>query len=631
MRCHLSVPALCAVLPLIALPAMSQDMQQPFVLDDIVLSAGIAPLPADAVTRAHTVLTAEDIAARGAVTVQDALRGLPGVSVSSSGTSLTAVRIRGSESNHVLVLIDGIEAAGGADTYNFSGLGTADIERIEVLRGPQSVIYGSNASAGVINIITRAGADTAPAGFSGRGMIEAGNGGAASLLARQRGAQGGVALSLEARDDRGHDHSGDGGDKDGIIRKSATLAGDLIVTPELRFGTVLRRSDERFDYDSTSFTATDAASYVVDSGNRAERDEFTGAVWGEYAMMDGRLTHRIDIQQTIEKRRDNGGPVTRGETQKLKYRANLSLDDQPVAEAGQLLSILAEKQRDENTNAPGRDRRMHSIAAEYRLTQGNLDLQAGLRRDVNRSFKDFTSWNLGLGWRIPEHGLRLHASAGKGLVNPSFFELFADAFGYVGNPELRPEKNRGYDIGIEAELPGGRGIVDLTYFNEKLEDEITDVFLGVVDGANRFSFVNQSGRSPRQGVELTARLRATDDLGLGLSYTYLDATNPDGSVEIRRPKHELGLTATLALFDGRGQISGDLRHVSGNFDTQFWGSFETRELPSYTVVNLAGSYDLTDRVRLTGRIANLFDRDYSDVWGYASPGRTAHLGLAATW
>lgn len=619
-------------LPLLALAAaLPVHAQEPILLDEIVLSAGMTPIAADAYARAHTVLTAQEIEDRGIATVQDALRAVPGVTVSSTGSSFTQVRIRGGEANHTLILIDGIEATGGADEYILTGLETANINRIEVLRGPQSVIYGSNASAGVINIITR----RAEPGFSYGGSVEAGNGGAASLNAGQRGERGGVQLTLSARDDQGFDQSGSDGGKDGINRKAIGLTGDFAATPDLRFGTVLRRSTERHGFDDTNWMATDAASYVVDAESFSDRDEFQGAVWGELDVLDGRLTQRLEAQQTIYKQSQNDGPVTRGETVKLKYRATYGLDG-AAADARHLLNLLAEHQRDENSSAPENTRRMSSIALEYRaaLAEG-LDLQAGLRHDANRVFDDFTSWTLAASWQVQDRPFRLHASAGTGLVNPSYFELYANAdYGssiYLGNPDLAPEKNRGYDIGIEAQLPGGRGIVDLTYFNEKLEDEIESYLVGIDDGVARYSYRNQAGTSPREGVELTARIAATDALTLGASYTYLDAENPNGSVEIRRPRHEAGLTATLAVLEGRGQVSGDLRHVSGNVDTQFWGAYETRELPSYIVVNVTAGYDLTPNVRATARVVNLFDRDYSDVWGYASEGRTGYVGLQARW
>ncbi|TYP65786.1 vitamin B12 transporter [Stutzerimonas stutzeri] len=626
---------ICLLATLVALPvtaaAQGAAPGEPILLDEIVLTAGITPVAQDGYARAHTVLTATEIEDRGIATVQDALRALPGVSVSGSGASIAQVRIRGAEANHTLILIDGIEAAGGEDEYVLTGLETTDIDRIEVLRGPQSVFYGSNASAGVINIITR----DAPQGLSYGGSVEAGNGGAASVHVSRRGERGGLRLSLSARDDLGYDQSGDGGGKDGINRKTAVLSSDVLATDDLRLGVALRQSTEDYGFDAENFAATDAESYLVDADLFGRRDEFQGGVWAEYTALDGRLVQRLDYQHSITRQSQDNSPFRRGQTEKLKYRASLGLDGS-AADASQLLNLLAEHQRDSNSTAPGQSREMSSVALEYRaMLASGLDVQAGLRHDANRVFADFTSWNLGLSWQMPDRPFRLHASAGTGLVNPSYFELYADAgfFGtvYQGNPDLRPEKNSGFDLGVEAQLPDGRGTIDVTYFNETLEDEITDYLVGIEDGVAFYSYRNQSGESPRHGVEVAARILATDSLTLGASYTYLDAENPDGSVKTRRPRHEAGLSATLSVLDGRGSVTGDLRHVAGTFDTQFWGGFETRELPSYTVVNLAAGYDLTPNVRATARVVNLFDRDYSDVWGFANQGRTSTIGLQARW
>ncbi len=307
-----------------------------------------------------------------------------------------------------------------------------------------------------------------------------------------------------------------------------------------------------------------------------------------------------------------------------------------MADARHLLNVLAEKQKDTNSSAPANVREMTSVALEYRgFLDNGLDLQAGLRHDNNKVFGDFTSWNLGLSWRIPNTGLRLHASAGTGLVNPSYFELYANAnYGssvYVGNPNLRPEKNRGFDLGIEAQLAGGRGLLDVTYFNETMEDDIESYLVSSTGGVSTFSYRNQAGKSPREGVEITGRWNATDRLSFAANYTWLDAKNPNGSVEVRRPKHELGLSATLQALDGRARFTADVRHVAGNWDTQFWGAYATAKLPDYTTVGLSASYDLTDNLRLTGRVVNLFDKAYSDVWGYATQGRTVYAGLEARW
>ena len=151
-------------------PFTSVVAQDAFALDEIIVTGGLSPIAAGALGRASSVVTADDIAARGIATVQDALRALPGVSVTGSGPTYTQVRIRGGEASHTLILIDGIAAAGGDGEYILSGLDTANIAKIEVLRGPQSVYYGSDASAGVINIITRKG----QVGTTLSGSLEAG-------------------------------------------------------------------------------------------------------------------------------------------------------------------------------------------------------------------------------------------------------------------------------------------------------------------------------------------------------------------------------------------------------------------------------------------------------------------------
>lgn len=594
-------------------------------LGSIILSGGLSPIAADALGRSVSVVTAEEIEARGVTSVQDALRALPGVSVNGSGTSYTQVRIRGGEANHTLILIDGIKAAGGDGEYILSGLETANIERIEVLRGPQSVYYGSNASAGVINIITRKG----EVGRTYSGSVEMGNGVSASAFLSNRTDRGGVALSLSHTDDHGYDESGDGGEKDGLRRSTAILSGDYLVTEDLKLGFTLRRSDEKYFYDSTPPGATDADSYVVDDpAPFSTRDELTAGVFAEYMMMGGRLSHRLSFEETRNKQAYDGGARTKTETEALKYRLSFGLDGRAVSETDHLLNVLLENKKDSSSSNPLYGRKTTSVALEYRGSfASGLDVQAGARFDNNDVFEDATTWNVGLSYAIPDSNIRLHASAGTGIVNPSYFELYADAFGYSGNPNLTPERNRSFDMGAEFTLFDGRGSVDVTYFNETLKDEIT----AVSTGPGTFSYINQTGDSDREGVEVSGYLKATENLGLRMAYTYIDAKNPDGSVEVRRPRHELAFGATLDTFAGRGTISADIRHVSGNYDMQFWGAYPTLELPAYTTVNVAAQYDLTKNVTLTGRITNLFDDDAVDVWGYASRGRAAYVGLRANF
>lgn len=603
----------------------SASAQEVFDLGEIIVSGGLSPIEADALGRAASVVTAQQIAERGIATVQDALRALPGVSVNGSSNTFTQVRIRGGEANHTLILIDGIEAAGGDGEYILSGLETANIERIEVLRGPQSVYFGSNASAGVINIITRKGG----IGETYSASLEVGAATTATAFISRRNDRGGLSFSLSHTDDRGYDQSGDGGEKDGLERTTAILSGDYLVTDDLKLGFTLRQAEEEYDTDSSPFGAVDADSYVVDDPTTgATRDEWTAGIYAEYAMMDGRLTHRLSFEKTEYESTFNGGAPTTTDSEALKYRLSFGLDGRAVANADHLLNLLLENEKDSSSSNPLFGRETTSIALEYRGSFANgLDVQAGARFDDNDVFEDATTWNVGLSYQIPDTGVRLHASAGTGVVNPSYFELYADDWGYTGNPSLNPERNKSFDIGAEFAVLGGRGLIDVTYFNETLTDEIT----AVGTGPGTFTYENQVGESDRQGVELSGTMQATDTLALRVAYTYIDAKNPDGSVEVRRPRHEFALGATLDTFGGRGTVSADLRHVSGNFDTQFFGAYATAELPAYTTVDVAARYELTDTLTLNGRITNLFDDDAVDVWGFASRGRAAYVGISASF
>lgn len=619
-RTHL-LAALAASTLLTPLPLLAQDA---YDLGEIVLSGGLSEIAADRYGRASTVLTRAEIEERGIATVQDALRAMPGLSVTSSGSSLTAVRIRGAEAAHTLILIDGIEAAAGDGNYALSGLETANIERIEVLRGPQSVFYGSDASAGVINIITRKGTE----GRTLRSTLEigVGQGWSASAFAANRSARGGVSLSLAYAEDEGFDTSGDGGEKDGINRGTAILSGDHMIGDALKLGFTLRRSREDYEYDSNNRPATGPDDYVVDDKKPySNRWETTAGLFGEYATPGSALAQRLSLETTRNAQSHVGDNLTNTRTDAAKYRLSFALDGRDVAQTDHLLNTLLEWERDDSSSNPDYERETSSLALEYRgrLFEG-FDLQAGLRHDDNTRFDDITTWTLGLSWQL-ENGMRLHASGGKGVVNPSYFDLYADNWGYVGNPDLTPEINTGWDLGVELPVLSGRGTVDLTYFREDLADEITEVSLP----GGGISFFNQSGESSRKGVELSGQVQATDALGLRLGYTWLNAENPDGSVEVRSPEHELTLGATLAAFDGRGTFTADLRHVAGNYGETSWGDHGVEELPAFTTVDVAARYALNDRLTLTGRVTNLFDKDAVEVWGYANRGRAVYVGLSS--
>lgn len=626
-----------SVLALIwAQPALADDATD---LGEIIVGGGFTPIEESRYGRSASVVTAEEIEERGITSVQDALRSVPGVSINGSGDSFTQIRIRGGEANHTLVLIDGIEASGGDSEYILSGLDVANIERIEVLRGPQSVFYGSNASNGVINIITKTGA----VGTEYHGSVEVGSDGyRASTRISTRTERGGLTLVAAHDNDDGFDASGDGREEDGIRRNTVQLKGDYLLTEELKLGFNFRTSDETYESDSNNNSATSADAYVVDDpAPFSDRDEQQAQLFAELDLIGGRIKQRLTFERTDFDQSFSGFAPTETKTEAAKYLFSYGLDGQKISDSKHLLNVLAEWEQDSSSRNPAFERETKSIAVEYRGSFANgLDLQLGARHDDNRVFDDVTTWNASASYTFANSGVRLHSSFGRGIANPTYFELFANdtftsSFGtstFIGNPNLKPEENRSFDIGVEIPFLQDRGVVDITYFDETLNGEIESFFAGAdpVLGSV-FNYRNQTGDSKREGVELSASFEATDALDLRLSYTYLDATNPNGSVEVRRPEHELLLSATLQTFNGRGSVTADVRHVANNYDSRFFAPFGTAQLPDYTTVNVSAQYELNNNLVLTGRVTNLFDEEYADVWGYAKRGRAAYVGLRASF
>jgi vitamin B12 transporter len=602
-------------------------------LDEIIFSGARLPISASAYGRAVTVLRGEDLARQGITTVQQAIRAAAGVAVNGTDPYSTQVRIRGGEGNHVLVLIDGVAATPGDNgEYYFSGLETADIARIEVLRGPQSVLYGSNAASGVIAIITRRAES---AGRSQQARLEAASDGSlgASYAQQFRGTNGELALALQSRHVGGFDVSGDGGGADSSERSSLSVSGSHDFAEGLRAGFTLRLADQSYDFDDTNFAASSAETYIVDADNLARRRERLGSVWLQSESGDGRLRQRLTVSGTgfDTDTYDGTGTQTsqsRAGNLSLGYLASLSLDGQSLLLARQRLSFVAEHESETFRRATGGTlyaRQMNAVALEYQGSYAEgLEVQAGIRRDFNRSFADATSWNLAVS--RPLGAARLHASLGKAVVNPSLYEQFGFVpSSFIGNPALTPEHSLGGDLGLEFGFAEGRGRLDVTLFAENLRDEIT------VTGWPISTVVNAAGTSQRRGVEVGGDWQISDRFGMGLAYTYTHSRSASGAVEVRRPRHELTLDGTLSVAGGRGDVTLALRHVAGNYDTQFWGAFPTVALPDYTRLDLSARYRLNDRVEIVGRIDNLTDIQTTEVWGYATAGRVASLALATRW
>ncbi|MEQ8823317.1 MAG: TonB-dependent receptor [Filomicrobium sp.] len=610
--------------------------QQPQELEGIIISGGLTPVQAANFGRASTVISSDQLEQRGIKQIADALRQVPGLAVSRSGGAggLTEIRVRGSESNHVLVLIDGIETANSSGGFDFGAITADEIERIEVIRGPQSALYGSAALAGIINIVTKRGIRN---GYRAGATAEVGTPGSKAFSGLVRGGNNflDVAMSISHRDDEGWNPAGEDGESDGLENTAFATKVTADITKNLDIQGVFRWSNDTTEFDDTAFGCGNPSCYVIDGDNTIDRRERIAGLTANYKMLDGALVHSPFVHYAdSESETIDGFGTTLNDaiTFKYGYKGAFFFGSQRQHSLAGLIEQKEEKF--ENSFANGKQQREQTnYAAEYK---GNItpDLffQAGVRYDDNELFDDALTWSTSASYRFAATNTRVHASVGRGIVNPSFFEQFGTIFSqFLANPNLTPEESLGWDVGVEQKLFGGKMIVDVTYFNATLTDEITTV--GVFDPLSN-SFVttpiNLDGESDRQGIEVQATVMPLPGLLIGASYTYLDATEPDGTPEVRRPENAFGLNVAYTFLDDRATIGADVTYNGGDTQRDFSdASFSSPKVSveEYFVVDLNASYKVSDEVKVYGVLNNAFDEDYEEVLGFRARPRQAYVGV----
>ena len=570
-------------------------------------------------TSPASILTETDIDNRNQAYLSDLLRSQPGVSVNRSGPggALTQIRLRGTEASHVLVLVDGIEVANPtAGEFDLSGIRAADIIRIEVLRGEQSALYGSDAIGGVVNIITRAGStqkywqasleagsfDTLDGQFNG--AVHLGN---ATLT-----------LGVGGSSTEGYDISGLSGEKDGSQSRAVNVGLNNLrlagVTLSAKYGN--SHLDTEFDEDlffSGRLDDTDSNTLVDTQSARIDASFQLGSIENLITLSG----HDIETDS-----RASFPSTSKGTRRKANWAAKAEISE------GHSLTVLAETEKEtyEITPSfafsPARPKNTNTaIAGDYRGDFNGLNITASARQDFNDRFDDALTWKLGGTYALESFGGRLRANLGTGVKNPSLIELFGfyPESSFVGNPDLRPEESFGYGIGYTQKLLGDDLSVSIDFFKSELTDEIFTDF-------SSFPFLarNRGTDSEREGVELSADWDVADTLSVYGSATFLDTTE-NGVEELRRPDFAASLTATWQPID-KLNLTGSVDHTGSQMDTDF-STFAAVELDAFTLVGLNAAYDISDEVTLTLRGENLLDENYQEVVGYASQDRGIYGGL----
>jgi vitamin B12 transporter len=580
-------------------------------------------------------------------TVADALRSTPGVAVSRSGGvgNFTQVRIRGAEGNHTLVLVDGIEANNIADgEFDFSNLSAEDIERIEVIRGPMSGLYGSNAVGGVINIVTRDG--KGPLTVTMRS--EGGSFGTRDLAVRAAGGNDNahVAASYSLRATDGFNISPRGGENDGSSIGTFTLRGGARLLPGVTLDFTVRHTEKTADRDGFGnifdpALAGTLATAFDDRSTLGNRVLLAGANL-RWDTPDGRFTQEVranhngtvttDTDRTFFSRSKNTS-----ENDKVSYLATYRLEAPGIKQS---FSGRIEKEDEqftpEGTFADGRLRERGRIAytGEWRgAFADRLFLTANVRRDDNDNFQDFTTWRTAASLVLRELNARPHASVGTAVKLPTMFEQFGTDQFFRPNPGLTPEKSFGWDAGLEFTFHQGRTLFDVTYFRANLTDKINGFFFDPAIG--NFTAINLPGESTREGVEVSARFKLARNLTLGGAYTYTDARDPNGQREVRRPPHSARTDVAYAFDGGRGSATLGVVYNGRMDDTAFVLPFFTPtqrvELSDYWLINATASYKVAPGVEIYGRVENLLNQHYQETFGFESAPIAAYAGVKLTF
>jgi len=610
-------------------------------LESLVVTASRTAIEAQKVGSSMTVIDRETLVAGQHALVSDALRDVPGVAVSRSGGlgGVTQARIRGAEGNHTLVLIDGIEANNPVSNseFDFANLLVADIERIEILRGPQSALYGSDAVGGVINIITR---QRSP-GFDSALHVEGGSLGTSEVGIEMGGGSdrytGGFAVTRLSS--TGENASRTGSETDGFENELLSLHGraDLGEALTLKANFRYIDSEQHFDSEDFAFPATPTQGLLIDSARWGSLEQSFLRLQAD--LDRERVQHRFGFSGTQTENRffDAELPTGANEGEKTKLDYQLTLDLAQAADSGtdRSLTVALERELSDYANRGAgptaaenqiQSDQQSSLVAEYRASFDRADFSASARHDRNNLFDDASTYRLTGRFTFNERA-RLHTSFGTGIANPGFFELFGFFPGsFIGNPELKPEKSTNFDVGIERRFDDGRIVLDLTYFRADLSDEIQTTF----DFATFLaSVINLDGDSERRGAELSLVADFSDRWSLRASYTYLDAEQPDGFAEVRRARHIASLDNTIRFAGGRGRLHIGVDYNGEQADNEF--VFATPEdrvvLPSFTLLKLAADYRLSDKLRVYGRIENLLDEEYEEVFSYRARGRSVITGI----
>ena len=641
---------ICLLLHVLFIPAVafgessttSSDVQ---VLEPVVVSATKTPVPLRQVTSAVEVLTEEDLKRRQVKTLAEVLRLTQGTAVLQNGGpgGSTAVRIRGGSSEQTLVLIDGaIMNSATLGSFNFAHLTTDNIEKIEIVRGAQSTLWGADAMGGVINITTKRGKGSPKAGA----FFEYGSFNTLREGGNVSGSKGPVdySFALSRWDTTGISQIN--------YRRGATER-DAYRNwqASARLGMVLP-SDGRLDFNfrwwngSLNIDSSAGPSDVLNA--KSDSRQFTYGGTYQQPLTDW-WNHSLTLSRSQEASLFDPGTLQRnlttgmtrtpfGDPNETRVVAN-RIESQHNFRVNQYVTLTAGYQFREQLgeNDAGISEKIVSSHAGFGQMQLNLFdrffATAGVRHDAYNAFGDATTYRITGGYLVNQTNTKIRGSYATGFRAPAINELYWPGF---GNPDLQPEENQSLDVGVDQTFLAGRVTMSGGYFWNRYRDLIQTIQSEPICGTGSFGVnfcpVNVASAST-QGWEGMVNIVVAQErpwvkrLELKGQYTMTLTRDLMSGARLRRwPVDQASLSLFYQPMDSVNTIL-DFRYVG----KQYNGAGNTQPVGSFEVVNLAVNYDFSDRFQAYVRVDNLFDEAYEEILYYGTPGRSVFGGIRANF
>lgn len=601
-------------------------------MSPIIVSATRIPTPADQIASSVTVITSDDIDAKQQHTLPEILQEVAGLNIVQGGAgNVASVFMRGTNANHTKILVDGIDVGDASSVsggFDFSQITASNIERVEVLRGPQSGLYGSDAIGGVINIVTKTG--KGPAQFTA--SVEAGSFGTFNQTAGVSGSTDKLNYSLNVEHLRTDANpvtpsnlvpAGRPRNNDYYNSDTASTKLGAKLTDNLDIGFVGRYTFAQINNTGDDFTGPEALRT-----NNTNHDFFTRGT-AHLVSFDGKLEQTIGLAYT-DYRRDYVDPNAtayssfgqyQGDRLKTDWQGNIKVMQ------GQTVTLGLEHQLDQ-MNDPSQP-----IRAQMTNNAGFVQLQSefgkqlfntiSVRDDDNSMFGSKATYRIAPAFLITQTDTKLKASFGTGFKAPTLDELFNNypAFGFSANPNLKPETSKGYDLGFEQNLFKKKLQFGSTYFHNSIKNLIAD-------NAAYTTYINV-GKATTYGFENFISYKPLNILTLRADYTFTIANDDIAQHELlRRPKNKGSLSATYQATD-KLSLTSSVLYVGKSIDGNRDFSISRMKSGSYTTANIAAEYAVNDKISVFGRVTNLLDRHYQQPIGFDAQGIGAFAGVKA--